>query len=128
MKRYLSSCATLLLLSCAAWGTSQQGEDNKQSELSKQAKITMAEAQKAALAKEPGKIKSKELENENGQLIYSFDIKTKSGIHEVNVNAISGDIVSDTTEDAAAEAKEKQQDKKADRQWSEKPPMATTPR
>ena len=125
MKRYFSSCAMLLLLSCAALGTSPR--DNKQSELRKEAKITMAEAQKTASAKEPGKIKSKELEKENGKLIYSFDIKTKSGIHEVNVDAISGDVIADTTEDAAAEAKEKQQDKKTDRQWSEKPPLATTP-
>ncbi|GAC1438183.1 MAG: hypothetical protein NVS9B5_33530 [Terriglobales bacterium] len=76
----------------------------------------MAEAQKTALAKEPGKIKSKELEKENGKLIFSFDIKTKSGIHEVHVDAISGAVVADTTEDAAAEAKEKRQDKKTDRQ------------
>ncbi|GAC1438479.1 MAG: hypothetical protein NVSMB58_33770 [Terriglobales bacterium] len=34
------------------------------------------------------------------------------------MDAISGDVVADTTEDAAAEAKE-QQDKKTDRQWSE---------
>ncbi|GAC1514915.1 MAG: hypothetical protein NVS1B11_30720 [Terriglobales bacterium] len=118
MKRYFGSCAMVLLLSCLAWGASPRREDSKQSELRTEAKITMAEAQKKALAKEPGKLKSKELEKEKGKLIYSFDIKTKSSIHEVNVDAISGDVVADTTEDAAAEAKE-QQDKKTDRQWSE---------
>ena len=58
-------------------------------------------------------------------LIYSFDIKTKSGIHEVNVDAISGDIVEDKVESAASEAKEKQQDKKDP--WSEKSPMDNRP-
>jgi ribosomal protein S3 len=85
----------------------------------------MAQAEKMALAKEPGKIKSKELERENGKLIYSFDIKTKSGIHEVNVDAISGDIVEDKVESSASEAKEKQQDKKDP--WSEKSPMDNRP-
>ncbi|MDP9162180.1 MAG: PepSY domain-containing protein [Acidobacteriota bacterium] len=88
----------------------------------------MAEAQKIALTKEPGKLKSKELEKEKGKLIYSFDIKTKSGVHEVNVDSVSGEIVEDKVESAAAEEKEKQQDKKTDGQWSEKPPMTTTPR
>jgi len=58
-------------------------------------------------------------------LIYSFDIKTKSGIHEVNVDAISGDIVEDKVESSASEAKEKQQDKKDP--WSEKSPMDNRP-
>ncbi len=48
--------------------------------LSKEAKISMQQAEKTALAKEPGTIKSKELEKENGKVIYSFDIRTKTGI------------------------------------------------
>jgi len=72
----------------------------------------MEEAQKTALAKEPGKIKSKELEREKGRLIYSFDIKTADGIHEVNIDAMTGEVVEDTVESAAAEAKEKAADKK----------------
>jgi len=53
----------------------------------------MAPAKKTVLAKEPGTIKSQELEREDQKLIYSFDIQMKSGIHEVNVDAISGDVV-----------------------------------
>jgi hypothetical protein len=72
----------------------------------------MAQANKAVLAKEPGTIKSQEPERENQKLIYSFATQTKSGSHEVNVDAISGDVVEDKAESAAAEAKEKQRDKK----------------
>jgi hypothetical protein len=73
-------------------------------------KISMEQARKIAVAKEPGAVQSSELEKEKGRLIYSFDIKTAGGIHEVQVDAFSGKIVEDTIEDPAAEAKEKQQD------------------
>jgi len=63
-----------------------------------------------------GKVKSSEIERENGKLIYSFDITVpgKTGIEEVNVNAIDGSVVNQEHEtpksektEAAAEAKEK---------------------
>jgi len=76
----------------------------------------MEEARKTALAKEPGKIHEQELEREDGRLIYSFDIKMKDGIHEVNVDAMNGAIVEDKVEDAAAEAAEKAADKKRKQQ------------
>lgn len=126
MNRHFSSGAICLILACGAWGRTPS-QDGRQAKLDSEAKITMAEAQKIALAKEPGKLKSKELEKENGKLIYSFDIKTKSGVHEVNVDAVSGEIVEDKVESAADEAKEKQQDKKADHQWSEKSPIDNKP-
>ena len=105
----MSTRTTILvaLLALPAWA----GGHTKAA-LSKEAKITMEEAQKTALAKEPGKIKSKELEREKGRLIYSFDIKTADGIHEVNIDAMTGEVVEDTVESAAAEAKEKAADMK----------------
>jgi hypothetical protein len=100
----------VVLLSLAAWA----GEESKSSQaaLSKEAKITMEQAQKTALTKEAGKIQSKEIEREKGKLIYSFDIKMADGLHEVNVDAMTGEVVEDTVESAAAEAKEKAADKK----------------
>ena len=99
----------LALLSLTAWA----GESNSgHAALSKEAKITMEQAQKTALAKEAGKIQSKEIEREKGRLIYSFDIKMADGIHEVNIDAVTGEVVEDTVESAAAEAKEKAADKK----------------
>ena len=75
-------------------------------------KISMEQARKIALEKEPGIIQSSELEKEKGRLIYSFDIKTSSGLREVNVDAASGAIVEDKVESPADEAKEKKKDAK----------------
>ena len=70
------------------------------------AKIAMEQAQATALQKEKGTIKSSELEKEQGRWIYSFDIATSDGIHEVNVDANTGKVVEDSKETAADEAKE----------------------
>jgi len=100
----------LLAFTLPAWAGGQSKAS--QAALSKEAKVTMEQAQKTALAKEAGKIQSKEIEREKGKLIYSFDIKMADGIHEVNIDAMTGEIVEDTVESAAAEAKEKAADKK----------------
>ena len=107
----------LVLVSLAAWAVGES--KSSQAALRKEAKITMEHAQETALAKEAGKIQSKEIERETGRLIYSFDIKTADGIHEVNIDAMAGEVVEDTVESAAAEAKEKAADKKQKK--SEKP-------
>ena len=74
-------------------------------------KITMKDARTTALKKAPGTIKSSELENEHGRLIYSFDIETKKGtITEVNVDANNGQIVAVQNETPAREAAEKKQE------------------
>ena len=85
-----------------------------QAQLKKEAKISMKKARGIALKKAPGKISSAELERENGKLIYSFDIKApgKSGIEEVQVDAIHGGIVSMTHETPEAERKEAQGEKR----------------
>ena len=80
-----------------------------------QAKVTGDSAKKIALAQVPnGKIRSGELENEKGKLIYSFDIKVagKSGVEEVNVDATTGAVVSHEHETAKAERKEAAAEKK----------------
>lgn len=79
------------------------------------AKISMKRARATALAKVPGgKVRAEELEREHGRLIYSFDIKApgKSGIEEVQVDAIHGGIVSMTHETPKAERKEARQEKR----------------
>ena len=101
----------LALLSLAAWAGGERSRSS-QAALRKEAKITMEQAQKIALAKEAGKIQSKEIEREKGKLIYSFDVKMADGVHEVNVDAMTGEVVEDTVESAADEAKEKAADKK----------------
>ncbi len=78
-------------------------------DLAKDAKISLETARATALAKVPrGVVRSEELEREHGKLIYSFDIAVpgKSGIQEVNVNAIDGKVVGVHHESAKDEQKE----------------------
>jgi uncharacterized membrane protein YkoI len=87
--------------------------------LQKEAKISEAAARATALQQVPnGKVKSSELERENGKLIYSFDITVpgKTGIDEVNVNAIDGTVVAkehETPKAEKAEAAQGAKEKKA---------------
>ncbi len=67
-----------------------------QATLQKEAKISEETARATALKEVPnGTVKSSELEREHGKLIYSYDISVpgKSGVEEVNVNAIDGTVV-----------------------------------
>jgi Skp family chaperone for outer membrane proteins len=96
-------------------------------------KITIEEARKTALAAENGKIKSEELEKEKGKQIYSFDIEVPNGVHEVNIDAVSGKVAEDSVENAADEAKEAAEDaakkaKKSNKKPAEKKAPATTNR
>ena len=82
--------------------------------LAAQAKISEATARATALAKVPGgRVKAQELEREKGVLIYSYDIMVagRSGIEEINVNALDGSIVSAQHEGKAAERLEAKQDR-----------------
>jgi len=85
-----------------------------QADLQKETKISMEKARGIALKRvKGGKIESGELEREHGKLIYSFDIKTsRSGVTEVNVDAITGKIVTVQKENAAKEVLEKKQEAK----------------
>jgi uncharacterized membrane protein YkoI len=84
-------------------------KSNVPPELAAKAKITLEAARATALAKVPkGKLKSEELEEENGKLQYSFDIKVpgKSGIEEVEIDALDGSVIKVEHESAAAEKAE----------------------
>ena len=79
------------------------------------AKVTADAAIATAQAKLPkAKLASAEIEEEKGKLIYSFDFKTegKSGIDEVNVDAVTGKFMSLEHETPKTEAKEKAADAK----------------
>jgi uncharacterized membrane protein YkoI len=77
--------------------------------LAKEAKITESAAAATAQKRVPkGTIEAVELEREKGKLMFSYDIKTegKSGVDEVNVDAITGKIIGFSHESAAMEKKE----------------------
>ncbi len=71
-------------------------------------KLTMDDAKKIALTKEAGTIKSGELEHEKGRWIYSFDVNAtkRNQVREVNVDANTGQVVEDSLDTPADEAKE----------------------
>ena len=97
-----------------ALGLAVAADDKKvsQKQLAKEAKITMKEARATALKEVAGKIKEAELEREDGQLVYSFDIRTKEGIKEVQVDAITGKVLKVETETKEQEAREKAAEQK----------------
>src|SRR3989442_15835064 len=81
--------------------------------LEAKARVSKSAAKKTALAKVPdGKVKDSELEEENGKLIWSFDIATKGSkdITEVQVDAITGAVVAVHKETPAQQAEEKARD------------------
>ena len=103
--------AVLTALSVAAQPIKGTGK------LKAEAKIKGDSAKKIALAQVPnGKIQSAEIEREKGKLIYSFDLKVpgKSGVQEVNVDAMTGAVVGTEHETAKSEAAEKKAETKAD--------------
>jgi uncharacterized membrane protein YkoI len=119
---YLTLLAAVLTVGAATRATAQEAkaapkkEATSQTALQKEAKIAEADARKTAIEAVPGgKVQSHELERENGKLIYSYDIEVagKSGVEEVNVDAMTGAIVAHEHEDAKAEAKEKKAEARA---------------
>jgi uncharacterized membrane protein YkoI len=87
----------------------RRAKKESQADLQKEAKVSEADARATALKEVPnGTVKSVELEREKGKLIYSYDITVagKSGVEEVNVNAVDGSVVGKTHESAKTEKKE----------------------
>jgi uncharacterized membrane protein YkoI len=114
----LAGIAAIALTASAAAAQATTKHET-QAQLRAEAKIPAATAKATALAKVPGgRVKTYELERENGHLLYSFDIATKgkSGIDEVQVDAITGAVLSnvhETPKDEKAEAKAEAKEAKA---------------
>lgn len=90
MKKHLGLCFLL------AAGLIAGCETEKESSLQARAKVSKADAQATALAKVPnGTVKDCELEKEHGKIIWSLELTTPDSkdITEVNVDAISGEVV-----------------------------------
>lgn len=83
--------------------------------LAAQATVSADSAQKIALAQvSRGWVREAQLEEQNGTLVYSYDIKArgKSGVEEVTIDAKTGAVVSSKHETAKTEAKEAASEKK----------------
>ena len=99
----------------SAQATTHHKRVETQAELQKEAKMTMADARAMALREVPNsKVQAGEIEREGGKLIYSFDMKVahKSGIDEVNIDAMTGKLVSKQHESPKAEKAEAKVDAK----------------
>jgi len=114
MKTKLIVCAaltaSLFLVGCESENSEKEHSEAKQEKLMAQARVTKDDAQKIALDRVPnGTIKEGELEKEHGKLQWSFDIATADtkDITEVNVDAITGAIISVDKESPESEKKEK---------------------
>jgi high-affinity K+ transport system ATPase subunit B len=106
----LLACGVFAASSAAQTSKAREGRANKS-----EAKISMKQARATALAKVPGgRIKSSELEREKGKLIYSFDIRphTGTGIEEVNVDALTGEVLAVDHETPKHEASERRDERK----------------
>lgn len=105
-----------MLTGCAT----EKSKEAKQAKWMAEAKVSQADAQATALAQAPnGTVKESELEKEHGKLIWSFDIATPDSkdITEVNVDAMTGKVVTvakekpeDQAKEAAEDAKKKDKD------------------
>lgn len=113
MKITMIVCSALvasLIVGCASEQREQQEKQAEQAKLMAEVKVSKDAAEKTAMANVPnGTIKESELENENGKLQWSFDVATTDSkdIIEVNVDALTGDVISVDKESAESEAKEK---------------------
>jgi uncharacterized membrane protein YkoI len=109
MNRTFAVVALLTLVAVACGGDAADGEMEIPAALAARAEITPERAQAIALASVPGsRLLHGELEEEDGSLIYSFDlgVERESGVEEVHVDARSGRIVGREHESTAQEANE----------------------
>ncbi|NLZ48542.1 MAG: PepSY domain-containing protein [Clostridiales bacterium] len=56
-------------------------------------RINSETAVQIALQRVPGQVIKIELDFENGILVYEIDIRTQSGVYEVHVDAVSGQVL-----------------------------------
>jgi uncharacterized membrane protein YkoI len=99
----------------AATATATTTKHETSAQLKKEAKVTEKAARTTALAQVPGgKVQKHELERENGKLLYSFDITTKgkTGVDEVQIDALDGSVISNKHETPAMEKAEAKAEKK----------------
>jgi uncharacterized membrane protein YkoI len=118
--RGISMLAAMAALALAAGQAGAQAaapaKHETAAQLKAEAKVTEKAARATALAQVPGgKVSKHELERENGKLLYSYDIATKgkTGIDEVQIDAITGTVLSNKHETPAMEKAEAKADAQA---------------
>lgn len=126
MKKFIAPAliaivGAVALTSCITGKHEKQHEETKQAKLTAEAKVSRADAEKIALAKVPnGTIKEGEIEKEHGKLIWSFDLTTPetADLTEVNVDAMTGEVMAIEKESAQSESKQSAKEKARDKEVS----------
>jgi uncharacterized membrane protein YkoI len=97
MRKFVYATAVALF---AATGATALPKHFAGAELLPMAKVSLAQARKAALRAHPGVITDQELEKEGGGtgLRYSFDIKNHGKTFEVGVDARTGKVLENKAE------------------------------
>jgi uncharacterized membrane protein YkoI len=101
--------AIILLVTCLATQPALAATTAHHATASTHPKISEATARASAQARVPkGKVKSHELEHESGRLIYSYEfvVPGKSGVDEVNIDAMTGAVIAVTHESPKTEQHE----------------------
>lgn len=115
MTRQLPAVLSLLVLSAGSLAAQQAAPALKEDKpgLAAQATVSADSALHIARLRVPrGTVAAREIEEEDGKLIYSFDMKVpgRTGIDEVNVNARTGAVVGVEHESPATETRERGSD------------------
>ena len=101
MKSYKWLVACAVLAGPVAFGQSQPMKEDKPGLLAR-AKVKPEAARATALKRiQGGRIVKEEIEEEGGRLVFSFDVRSenKKGIEEVQVDALTGEVVAVEHED-----------------------------
>ena len=85
----------------------KDNEAQESAKLASLAKITPDEAKAAALKVVPGTVTKVSLDNENGYLVYSVEIKTNTGLVDVKVDAGNGAVLAQEKGQDNEKSKEK---------------------
>lgn len=89
------------------------GEKNDKQEaaqLAKAAKITETDAVNAALAQVPGKVKSVELEDEDGTAVYGVHVAGDKASYDVKVDAATGKVLKAEKDDDSENSQKNDQE------------------
>ncbi len=85
----------------------KDNEAQESAKLASLAKITLDQAKTAALKVVPGTVTKVSLDNENGYLVYSVEIRTNTGLVDVKVDAGNGAVLAQDKGQDNEKSKEK---------------------
>ncbi|MFD1020684.1 PepSY domain-containing protein [Thalassobacillus hwangdonensis] len=90
-------------------------DNQNQSQLIEEAKLSESEAEKVATDKVSGEVVATEVEKDDGTIVYEFDIRTETGVTEVEVDGNTGKVLDveqdDEDDENDDDGKEDQDDK-----------------